>query len=338
MNVRLTSELQIEGIERPISNLALGTAFFSLADRESHFALLDEFCRLGGTLIDSARSYGESEAVLGEWLDSRGAREQVVLLTKCAHGEAILPSEGFEETVTHEMRQSLVALRCDHVDLYMLHRDNPAVPVARIVDRLNREVEQGRARALGVSNWNYDRVDEANAYAARQGLHGFRLVSNNLSLATPRAPFYPRLISTDAAGERWHAETGVPLLSWSSQARGFFTDRFTPPIKAALASGRDLREVQVKDPFLQRMIEVYGTNENLERLRRARVLCEGVGTCTSVQVALAWLLHKPFTVVPVVGPRTVAELHSCVEATAIQLSAEQCAWLNLEPAPGSARD
>jgi aryl-alcohol dehydrogenase-like predicted oxidoreductase len=333
MNSRLKCNHQIEGIERPISSLALGTAFFSLADKESHFALLDEFCRLGGTLIDSARSYGESEAVLGAWLASRGNRKQVVLLTKCAHGEAVLPSEGFEETVGREMEQSLTTLGSNCVDLYLLHRDNPAVPVGRIVDRLNREVEQGRARALGASNWSYDRVVEANAYAARQGLHGFSLVSNNLSLASPTAPFYPRLVSTDAAGERWHAETGVPLLSWSSQARGFFTDRFTPAIKAALESGRDLRAAQAEDPFLQRMIEVYGTAENLERLRRARVLCEGVGSCTAVQVALAWLLHKPFPVIPVVGPRTLTELRSCVEATTIQLSAEQCAWLNLEPGP-----
>ena len=54
-------------------------------------------------------------------------------------------------------------------------------------------------------------------------------------------------------------------------------------------------------------------------------------------VALAWLLHKPFPLIPVVGPRTVAELRSCVEATTIHLTADQRAWLNLEPTPGGAR-
>jgi aryl-alcohol dehydrogenase-like predicted oxidoreductase len=201
--------------------------------------------------------------------------------------------------------------------------------VGRIVERLNHEVKGGRARVLGASNWSTTRVDEANAYAAQHGLHGFSLVSNNLSLAEPRAPFYPRLVSTGAAGERWHAATGIPLLSWSSQARGFFTGQTEPAIRAAL-QGASLAD---EDAYSRRMVEVYGTPENLERLRRARALSKELGGCTAVQVALAWLLHKPFPLIPVVGPRTLAELHSCVEATAIRLTADQCAWLNLEPAP-----
>jgi aryl-alcohol dehydrogenase-like predicted oxidoreductase len=194
VSITLKSNHHIPGVDRPLSSLALGTAWFSLADAEHCFDLLDEFLRLGGTLIDSARSYGESEAVLGRWLASRGTRDEIVLLTKCAHGQAILPAADFEETVTREMSQSLATLGVEQVDLYLLHRDNPAVPVGRIVERLNREVEEGRARVLGASNWSYARVYEANAYAAQQGLHGFKLVSNNLSLAAPRAPVYPRQV------------------------------------------------------------------------------------------------------------------------------------------------
>jgi aryl-alcohol dehydrogenase-like predicted oxidoreductase len=321
----------IPGVERLLSRLALGTAWFSLANQARCFDVLDEFLRLGGTLIDSARSYGESEAVLGRWLASRGKRDEIVLLTKCAHGDALLPAAEFEETVTREMGQSLDTLGCEQIDLYLLHRDNPAVPVGRIVERLNREVEAGRARALGASNWSTARGDKANAYAARQGLHGFLLLSNNLSLAAPRAPFYPNLVSTDAEGERWHAETGTPLLSWSSQARGFFTGQTEPAMRAALEG----RSIVGEDAFTRRMVEVYGTAENLERLRRARALGEELGGYTAVQVALAWLLHKGFALIPVVGPRTPDELRSCVEATVIHLTAEQCAWLNLEPAPNA---
>ena len=332
MNIELTSKHTLPGIDVPLSNLALGTAWFSLANVEPCFGLLDEFLRLGGTLIDSARSYGDSEAVLGQWLASRGTREQIVLLTKCAHGDAILPAADYEETVTREMSQSRATLGVDRIDLYLLHRDNPAVPVSRIVERLNREVEAGRARALCASNWSTARVDEANAYAAQHGLHGFRLVSNNLSLAVPRAPFYPRLVSTGAAGEAWHAATGLPLLSWSSQARGFFTGQTEPAMRAALQG----QSIEDQDGHTRRMVEVYGAPENLERLARARALGRELGGYSAVQVALAWLLHKPFSLIPVIAPRTVAELHSCVEATAIHLTAGQCAWLNLEAAPGGA--
>jgi len=329
VSITLKCNHHIPGVDRPLSSLALGTAWFSLANVEHCFDLLDEFLRLGGTLIDSARSYGDSEAVLGQWLASRGRRDEVVLLTKCAHGNAIMPAEAFEETVTREMAQSLATLGVEQVDLYLLHRDNPAVPVGRVMERLKHEIEDGRARALGASNWSTTRVDEANAYAARHALPGFRLVSNNLSLAAPRAPFYPRLVSTDAAGERWHAATGIPLLSWSSQARGFFTGQTEAAMQAALRG----ESIADQDAYTQRMVEVYGTPENLERLRRARALGEELGGRTAVQVALAWLLHKPFPLIPVVGPRTPDELRSCVEATTIRLSADQCAWLNLEPPP-----
>jgi aryl-alcohol dehydrogenase-like predicted oxidoreductase len=85
-----------------------------------------------------------------------------------------------------------------------------------------------------------------------------------------------------------------------------------------------------KDAFTRRMVEVYGTPDNLERLRRARGLGAELGQVSAIQIALAWLLHKPFPLLPVVGPRTPEELASCVDACSIQLTPAQCAWLNLE--------
>jgi len=325
MTARLLSRPLIEGIAKPIAQLALGTAAFSPEHRDVWFAVLDRFCECGGTLIDTARVYGDgaSEKVVGEWLASRGARERVVLLTKCAHGgsAALLPEEGLEEVVTREREQSLEALQTDYFDVYMLHRDNPAVPVGRILERLNQEISAGYARALGASNWSYARLDEAAAYAREHKLTGFALVSNNLSLAVPAEPFYPGLVSTPPEGEAWHARHGVPLLSWSSQARGFFTGRY---------SGSEAP----MDAFAQRMLQVYGSAENLERLRRAQELGKRKGGYSAVQVALAWLLYKPFPLIPVVGPHNEEELLSCVAATRLELSEDECRWLNLQEAPG----
>jgi aryl-alcohol dehydrogenase-like predicted oxidoreductase len=328
MVATLESELWIEGIDKPASALALGTASFRLADAQQCFELLDDFRQMGGTVVDSGRQYGESEAVIGEWLETRRAHEQMVLVTKCAHGaNAILPSDDFEDAVTRELEQSLQHLRTETIDLYMLHRDNHVVPVGRIVERLNQEVARGRVRALGASNWTYERVDQANDYALRSGLQGFSVVSNNLSLAVPAEAFYPRLISTDRAGERWHETTRIPLLSWSSQARGFFTGRYTQAIERSVQG----RAAVDHDPFTRRMVEVYGTRDNLVRLRRAEALGAELGGYSAVQVSLAWLLHKPFPVVPVVGPRTRDELASCVDATAIRLTEAQCDWLSWKP-------
>jgi aryl-alcohol dehydrogenase-like predicted oxidoreductase len=69
---------------------------------------------------------------------------------------------------------------------------------------------------------------------------------------------------------------------------------------------------------------------DLERLRRARDLGAELSGVLAIQIALAWLLHKPFPLLPVVGPCTPRELASCADACSISLSPAQCAWLNLE--------
>jgi len=306
---------------KPVSKLALGTAHYDSARRDRCFDLLDAFLDLGGTVLDSGRIYGDSEAVIGAWMASRGVRDRVVVITKCGHGpDALLPDEGFEEVVTEELAASLDALQTDCVDLSILHRDNPAVAVGRIMDRMNAAVAEGWVHAIGASNWTYPRVDQANTYARDHGLRGFAAVSNHLSLAVPAAPFYPGLVATDAAGEDWHGRTGIPLLPWSSQARGFFTGRYDRALCGRLPS--------IEDPFARRMAEVYCSDANLERLRRAQGLGARKGGHSAMQVALAWLLHKPFPIMPIVGAHTVEELRSCADAATLELTSAEHKWLN----------
>ncbi len=105
----------------------------------------------------------------------------------------------------------------------------------------------------------------------------------------------------------------MPLFAWSSQARGFFSGAFTP-------------ENVGESEFMTR---VYDSPENWERLRRARELGEKRGF-SAIQVALAWVLHQPFPVFPLIGPATVEELRSSVAALELELSPEEVRWLNLE--------
>jgi 1-deoxyxylulose-5-phosphate synthase len=314
----------LEKIGKPISGLALGTAFFRNEREGEWFELLDAFVDAGGTLIDSGRIYGDSEEVLGSWLESRGLRDRVVLITKCAHGEGIIPEEGYSELVKQELTTSLRMLRMDFVDLYMLHRDNQEMPVGDILEPLNEEIARGRVQVIGASNWEYRRLSEANEYAEKRGLQGFAVVSNNISLARPAAAFYPGLVSIDSEGERWHRETGIPLIPWSSQARGFFNGEYT----REMAEDATLVSPPEKT-LLSRMLKVYGTDENFTRLERARDLGEKKGY-TAVEVALAWLLHKPFSLVPIVGSQNPGELASCIRATELSLNREEIEWLNLE--------
>jgi aryl-alcohol dehydrogenase-like predicted oxidoreductase len=116
-------------------------------------------------------------------------------------------------------------------------------------------------------------------------------------------------------GKDWLGRTGIPIFSWSSQARGFFTGRYLSD--------------PGNDPFAENMIRIYGTEENRTRLERARELGRDKGGFSAVQIALAWVLHRPYSIVPIVGPRSREELGSCVRALDIVLDESESRWLDL---------
>jgi aryl-alcohol dehydrogenase-like predicted oxidoreductase len=176
----------IDGITRPISRVVLGTS--GMRSYEQAAPLLDAFCELGGTCLDCAYVYGggSCETVIGEWLRRRDASAQVVLLGKGAH-----PPDCRPEHVARQLAISLERLGVERVDLYLLHRDDPAIPVGEWIDALEQQVRQGLASRYGISNWSAVRIREAGAYAARGGLDGIAAVSNHLSLAASAEPLYP---------------------------------------------------------------------------------------------------------------------------------------------------
>lgn len=321
-SVKIPRKIHIPGITKPISVLGLGTTSYAFSNKDVAFDMLDGFVQYGGTVIDTARAYsdGESEAVIGAWLKDRNAREKLVIITKGGHGsDGILPSENFEDLIKNELTESLESLAVDYIDLYLLHRDNPQLSVSRIMDTLNEELDKGRIHAFGASNWEYDRIDTANEYAQKHGLKGFSAISNNLSLAVPAGSFYPGLVSTDPSGEKWHQRTEIPLISWSSMARGFFTAKYTSEMYEDPGT--------IEDGFKKRMIEIYGTSDNFDRYRRAKELGEKKGGYTAPEIALAWVVNRPYPVAAVVGPHTLKNLKSCVKASTIALSESEMAYL-----------
>ena len=312
--------MRIPNIDLPLSPLALGSHYYRLADSATWHGLMDQYVEAGGTVIDSARSYVDSEQVIGRWLAERGVRERLVLITKGGHGDRHGVTDGdFAATIEAELTTSLEVLGTDQVDLYLLHRDSLAFDVGTIIEALNAELRRGRVRAIGASNWEYDRIEQANAYARDRGLQGFSAVSNHLALARSALPFWPGLVTVGPDGRRWHRRTGIPLLVFSSQARGFFSGRYGPHRRAAAPGTLDELDARV--------IEVYGSAANFARLERARQLGRDKGGYSATQVAVTWLLHQPLPLIPIIGPRNREELASSFDALSLRLTAEQIRWL-----------
>ncbi len=305
----------IPGVTKAISRIVLGSLVFSPRKEMTGESLLDEFFAAGGNAIDTAHAYGggDSEKVIGAWMKTRDNRAEVYLIDKGAHPTPQVPRPRLNpQEIECDLDESLNRLQTDYIDLYLLHRDDPQIPVATIVDYLNREIESGRIHAFGASNWTHLRMQEANEYAAQNGLIGFAVSSSNLSLAVPMDAMWHGVLSVTEEARRWHRENQFPLISWSAQARGFFSGQFTP-------ENRDDED----------MVRVYYNRDNFERLKRARELGHRKGF-TAIQIALAYVIHQPFPTFPIVGPCTLEELASSLEALQIELSNDETRWLNLQ--------
>lgn len=316
---------QIPGLEKPVSRLVQGTMMINRDALEYSLDLLDGIFALGCTTFDSAHGYshGDAERVLGQWMEARGNREQVVILTKGAHHNEdrrrVTPFD-----ITSDLHDSLARLRTGYIDLYMLHRDDPSVPVEPIVDTLNQLKSAGYIRAFGGSNWSHERLQLANEYAARSGQTPFVLSSPNVSLAEQvQAPWAECVSLTgkkNLHAREWYAETQIPVFAWSSLASGFFTGRFRR---------ENLNQFPQDDYWAPIVIRCYAYEDNFKRLDRAEKLAKEKGVQTP-QIALAYVLNLPFNLFALVGCRTPQEFEANIEAFDIALTPDEMKWLNLE--------
>ena len=280
----------------PVSRLVLG-----IATAVDH-ALWDAFVEAGGNAFDTAHWYGEeSERALGTWVASRGLRDEIVLIGKGAH-----PPDTRPEAVGPQLEQSLERLGTERLDVYLLHRDDPAVPVGEWADALEEQVRAGRARAVGVSNWSARRAEELSAWAAANGRAPIALLSNQLSLATMLEPVWEGCVAVDDGAEEWLTRTGTPLLAWSALARGFFQGRPDDD---------------------EEMSRCWIGADNLERRASAGRLAARRGT-TPAAVALAWVLARPYPTLAVVGPLTVEELAACFRGATLDVTSYDLAELD----------
>lgn len=322
---------RLPGIEVPLSRLVQGTTMLDSQDLPASMALLDAVFALGCTAFDTAHVYGngEKERVFGQWLHARGLRNRVVIIGKGAHHNQdrrrVTPFD-----IAADLHDSLARMGVDQIDLYLLHRDDPAVPVGPLVEALHAQREAGRMRAYGASNWSHERIAEANAYAAAHDRAPFVASSPQYSLARQVQPPWPECVSISGpqgqAARAWYAETGMPLLCWSSLAGGFLSGRISRDNQAALTEAGD------------RLASAsYGAEDNFVRLERAQALATRKGLSLP-QIALAYVHSQPLDTYALVGCRSGDEFaHNLVAATT-RLSADECAWLDLRQDEAPAGD
>ncbi|HZG86342.1 aldo/keto reductase [Paenibacillus sp.] len=313
----------IAGTELDSSSLSLGgVALGSKLDEEQSFRLMDAYVDFGGNMVDTAQVYANwlpiepsvSERTIGKWMKLRGNRSRLIVTTKGAHPDlsTMQVSRLSREEIASDIEGSLRRLQVDCIDLYWLHRDDPAKDAGEIIESLNEQAKAGNIRYFGCSNWSAARIREAQAYAAARGLQGFAANQMMWSLAEVDRSKQgdPTLVAMDEETMRLHTETGIAAIPYSSQAQGIFSK---------LASGA----LTFDD---EKLAPMYRTDGNRRRLERIKQLA-AERSLTIAQVVLGYLLSQPFPTIPIVGCYTVEQLQECVEADAVRLSEEQLAFL-----------
>lgn len=300
----------LDGLAGP-ARVVLGGRFGEEPRAASH-RRLDLFRELGGRIVDTAHRYadGASEEVIGSWLRSRRARDEIVVVDKVCHPNDAGRSRVHPRTIREELTASLRRLGSRYVDVLLLHRDDPTVPVEDLVEALVREYDSGRIRAFGVSNWLPQRLHQFLQLALQSG--GTAIASYQFSLAVPAQQIWPGALHADSHIIRIIRTAEAPLLAWAAQARGWFA------VTAGNLTPTDT--------------EAFDTPQNREAFRR----CQALATDYKVEpatVALAWTLHQRLPIWVTVGPRTEEELEASMNAAELQLRDEEVAWLTDATSP-----
>ncbi len=313
----------VPGVEKRISRVVQGTMMINSKELEKSFALLDGVLELGCTTFDTAHVYGsgDNERTMGRWVAERGVREQIVIIGKGAHHnqdrQRVTPFD-----ITADLHDSLARFNFDYVDLYLLHRDDPSVPVGPIVEVLNEHLRAGKIRAFGGSNWTHARIQAANEYATVHGLTPFVASSPNFSLAEQVEEPWPNCISVSGPGgetaREWYAQQRMALFTWSSLAGGFFSGRFRRDNLGTF-----------EGYFDELCVRCYCYEDNFKRLDRAEELARENG-CALPQIALAYVLSQPLNIFALTGGATRDEVKANVEASEMKLSPAELNWLDLK--------
>jgi len=291
-------------------------------DRPTSIALLETFLDRGGSFLDTAKIYSDwipgqtsrSEKLLGDWLKQTGARQRIILATKGAHFDLAAPHipRVSPADITADLEASLRHLQTDCIDLYWLHRDDPARPVGEILETLQAQVRAGKIRCYGASNWRRERLEAARAYAAAHNLDGFAAVSNlwNLAHVEPGALADPTMVAMDGGLWEFHRRAGLAAAPYTSQAGGLF--------HKLQKGGENALSPQMRRQYLNPLTEL--------RAARLRELRQESGL-TTTQIVLGYLLSQPFPTIPVFSARTLAQLEDSLTAASVRLSPEQVAYL-----------
>lgn len=303
-------------ITLPDTNLSVyplslgGNVFGWSADQDQSFSVLDAHRDLGGNFIDTADVYsewvegnrgGESETIIGNWMSSRGGRDQVVIATKVAK---LSTRPGLSRAnIIAACDDSLKRLKTDYIDLYYAHEDDPSVDLLETMSAFDELVTAGKIRYAAASNYSGARLSEALRISAENNLTSYVALQNHYNLLE-RDEF-----EADAAPVL--RERGLSALPYYALASGFLTGKYQPGTEVNSVRAGGVSKYQNEQGWA--VIAALG-----------EIAAEQHSSISAV--ALAWLRQQDVVSAPIASARTIQQLQEIMPI--VELSIEQLSKLS----------
>jgi aryl-alcohol dehydrogenase-like predicted oxidoreductase len=290
-----------------VSHLGLGTMTWGLeTDSDEAAAQLVAFRDAGGTLIDTAVSYGfgRSEQIIGQLVADVVPRDDVVIATKAGiirteTDRIVNVSRG---ELLRRLDQSLRRLGTDYVDLWYVHYVDDAVPFDETLSALDAAVASGKARYAGVSNYCGWRT--ARAATWQRAVPGRApIVANQVRYSLLERGVEREVIPACRA-------LGIGVLPYSPLGGGVLTGKYRTGVPAdsrAAAYGRSLADI--------------ATDREVGIVEAVATAAEGLAT-SPIAVALAWVRDQPGVTAPILGARTLGQLTAALASEKLELPME----------------
>jgi aryl-alcohol dehydrogenase-like predicted oxidoreductase len=308
-----TRQLGRTGLRVPV--LCLGTMTFGLqCDRDTSFAILDRSLEGGLDFLDTADVYplggsletvGRTEELIGEWMQSRGNRDRIVLATKCRGqmGRGANDAGLSRQHVLAACEASLRRLRTDRIDLYQTHFFDPDVRIEETLRALEDLVRAGKVRYVGCSNYPAWRLGEALMAARQMGVEGYVSVQ-------PRYNLLYREIETELIP--LCLAQGLGVLVYNPLAGGFLSGKHK---RAAEPAEQGRFTLGAAGKMYRHRYWQEAQFAAVERLQK-EVAARGLDL---VSVAIAWVLAQPGITSAIIGASQPAQLASSLAGAALQL-------------------
>lgn len=282
-----------------VSSIGLGCVTFGREiDADTALGVMDHAVEKGITLFDTAEAYaaGTSETVVGEWVKSRGSRDQIVLATKVAGTLT-------KDRILKSVDESLKRLNVDAVDLFQTHNWSDDAPFDETMEALNILVEQGKTRYVGCSNYEASHVEQSLSLSLNNGTARLESVQPNYNLVTRdiEAKLMP-ICERETIG----------VISYSPLGAGFLTGKYRKD--GPIPEGTRFDVI----PDHQ---DIYFSDDNFRKVEALRGISEETGR-SIIELALAWVIGQPGVTSVLVGARHTSHIDQAFEAEATGLSDE----------------